>query len=87
MADEFSLTIWRVPGAKTSGKMSGKMSGKIGPKIVALMLQNPTVTIPDLAKALKRTERTIERLINQLKSDEIIGRVGPAKGGRWEVFE
>ena len=63
------------------------MSGKIGPKIVALMLQNPTVTIPDLAKALKRTERTIERLINQLKSDEIIGRVGPAKGGRWEVFE
>ena len=91
MADGFSLTIWRVPGAKTSGKtsgkMSGKMSGKIGPKIVALMLQNPTVTIPDLAKALKRTERTIERLINQLKSDEIIGRVGPAKGGRWEVFE
>lgn len=83
MADGFSLTIWRVPGANTSGKTSGK----IGPKIVALMLQNPTVTIPDLAKGLKRTERTIERLINQLKSEEIIGRVGPAKGGRWEVFE
>lgn len=61
MADGFSLTIWRVPGVETSGK--------IGPKIVALMLQNPTVTIPDLANALKRTERTIERLINQLKSN------------------
>lgn len=83
MAEGFSLTIWRVPAAKTSGKMSGKM----GSKIVALMLANPTVTIPDLANALKRTERTIERMINQLKSDEIIGRVGPAKGGRWEVFE
>jgi len=24
--------------------------------------------------------------INRLKADEIIGRVGPAKGGHWEVL-
>jgi hypothetical protein len=31
-----------------------------------------------------RTERIIERLINRLKTGEIVGRVGPAKGGHWE---
>ena len=62
--------------------MSGKMSGKI----VWLMQEKPDITIPEMAQRLKRAERTIERLVNQLKSDEIIGRIGPAKGGHWEVF-
>jgi ATP-dependent DNA helicase RecG len=57
------------------------MSGKI----VELMLERPEITIPELAQRLKRTERTIERLINQLKADEVVRRIGPAKGGHWEV--
>ena len=31
--------------------------------------------------------RTVERLLNKLKADEIIGRVGPRKGGYWEVLK
>lgn len=64
----------------TSGER--KMSGKI----VQLMLAKPDITTPELAQQLNRTERTIERLINQLKTAEIVRRIGPAKGGHWEVM-
>jgi len=50
------------------------------------MLEQPDITIPEIARRLKRTPRAIEMQINRLKADEIIGRVGPAKGGHWEVL-
>ena len=95
MSDGFTLTLWRRgDGAATSGKTSGKtsvvMSGfaakTIAGKIVRLMLEQPDITIPEIARRLKRTPRAIEMQINRLKADEIIGRVGPAKGGHWEVL-
>jgi len=99
MADGFTLTIWRTPDAataagpsgKASGEMSGEMSGKKLPgmrgKIVRLMQEKPAITIPELARHMKRTERTVERQITGLKADEIIGRIGPTKGGHWEVLK
>lgn len=67
----------------TTEKGSGKMSGKI----VVAILENPEITIPELAGRLQRTERTIERLISRLKADEVIKRIGPDKGGHWEVLK
>ena len=95
MADGFTLTIWRAkeaaagtePSTKMSGEMSGeKLPGMLG-MIVRLMQETPGITIPELARRMKRTERTVERQITQLKTDEIIGRIGPTKGGRWEVLK
>lgn len=59
------------------------MSGKI----LDLIRQNPDITIPEIAYRLTRTERSIERWIHRLKAAEILGRVGPAKGGRWEILD
>lgn len=81
----FVTTIWRdskVDQAETP-EASGKMSGKI----VQPMRDYPEITIPELAAQLSRTERTIERLVKRLREDEIIARIGPAKGGHWEVLE
>ena len=91
MSDGFTLTLWRRgDGAATSGKTSVVMSGfaakTIAGKIVRLMLEQPDITIPEIARRLKRTPRAIEMQINRLKADEIIGRVGPAKGGHSEVL-
>ena len=94
MADGFTLTLWRTkdsatatgPSGKTSGKTSGMASGKMSGKIVRLMLEKPEITIPEIARQLKRTPRAIEMQINRLKADEMIGRIGPAKGGHWEVL-
>ncbi len=91
MSDGFTLTLWRTTGsaadAKPSGKTSGILSGKMSGKIVRLMKEKPDITIPEIARRMKRTPRAIEMQINRLKADEIIGRVGPAKGGHWAVLK
>jgi predicted HTH transcriptional regulator len=67
------------PPVETSGKTSGK--------IVEVMGVTPTITIPELAGILGVTERSIERNIRMLQEKGIIRRVGPAKGGHWQVLE
>jgi len=103
MADGFTRTIWRAKdaatGSRASGKVSGKMSGEMSGemsgdklpgmrgKVVRLMQEKPDITIPELARRMKRAERTVERQITRLKAEEIIGRIGPTKGGHWEVLK
>lgn len=70
-----------------SGKTSGEMSGKMSGKIVELIVQNKKVTVPEISKEIGVTERTIYRQISDLKEKNIIRRVGPDKGGYWEVIE
>jgi len=50
------------------------------------MAENSEITIGEIAEKLARSERAIELQINQLKEDLMIGRVGPSKGGHWEVL-
>lgn len=73
--------------AKTSGKTSGKRLRKTARAIVNCMLKAPQITIPELAEKLDRSQRAIELQISKLKEGQVIGRVGPANGGHWEVKE
>ncbi|WP_090632459.1 winged helix-turn-helix transcriptional regulator [Parapedobacter indicus] len=63
---------------QTSGKTSGK--------IIAHIRENPNITIPELSLLLEITERSVERNISQLQKDRKLLRIGPAKGGYWEVI-
>lgn len=63
-------------------KMSGKMSGKI----LEALRHNNTLTTPQLAERFGVTSRTIERAIADMRKAGLIRRVGPAKGGKWEVL-
>lgn len=88
----FTATVHRKPVDKMelvegTPKVSGKTSGKTSGKIIELMRQNPSITIPELAEIIGVTERSVERNIQKLQDDKIIRRVGPAKGGHWEVME
>jgi DeoR/GlpR family transcriptional regulator of sugar metabolism len=56
-------------------------------KILNAIRQNGEITIPELALLIGVTERSIERNIRQLQDDGRLRRVGPAKGGHWEVVE
>ncbi len=78
--DELSLVISPL-------KMSGKMSGKTSGKILAALKQNGSLAIPDLASMIGLTERTIERNLQKLQGQQRLRRIGPAKGGHWEVIE
>jgi ATP-dependent DNA helicase RecG len=51
------------------------------------MKDNRFVTIPELAERLKVAEKTVKRDIESLKEDGIVRRIGPDKGGYWEVIK
>jgi ATP-dependent DNA helicase RecG len=70
---------------KVSGKASGKVSGKTSGKILTLIARNNEVTIPELAKVIGVTERSIERNLRKLQEQKYLKRVGGAKGGHWEL--
>jgi predicted HTH transcriptional regulator len=72
---------------KSSQKSSQKGSQKSSQKIIAAMKENNTITIEELAARLKITDRAIKKSIAHLKDAGVIKRVGPDKGGYWEVVE
>ena len=75
---------WAEPaGEKVPPKMSGKMSGKI----LAEIREKAEITIPELSARIGVTERTIERKIKILQGAGSLRRIGPAKGGHWEVVD
>ena len=70
---------------KTSGMVSGKTSGKTSEKILQLISQNQEITIPELARILKISERSVERNLSRLQKNQKLKRVGGAKGGKWQI--
>jgi len=76
----FTATVHRkaeISSEKTSGKTSGK--------ILAALKLDGELTIPELADLIGVTERSIERNIRKLQEQGRLRRIGPAKGGHWEV--
>ncbi|MCB0518525.1 MAG: putative DNA binding domain-containing protein [Lewinellaceae bacterium] len=72
---------------KMSGKTSEKMSGKVPEKILALVSRDAKITIALLSNEIGVTERTIERNLKKLQEENRIKRIGPDKGGHWEIME
>lgn len=68
-------------------KTSVKASVKTSVKILEAITQNNKITIPELAVLACVTERSIERNIKQLQMANRLRRVGPDKGGYWEIVE
>ena len=64
-----------------------KSNPKSNQKIVAVMRQNPSVTIMELQGITGLSESGVKKIIRQLRADGIIERVGAAKGGHWKVIQ
>jgi ATP-dependent DNA helicase RecG len=58
---------------------------KMSEKITALIKSDTTITIERLAKRTGVTTRAVERNLKKLQEMNKIKRVGPNKGGYWEV--
>jgi len=63
------------------------MSENMSEKILWLINDNPEISAKELAYIINRSSRTIERAIAKLKKEGRIKRIGPDKGGYWEVIE
>jgi ATP-dependent DNA helicase RecG len=64
-----------------------KISKSLGTseKIIALILHNEKITIPELSKQLTVSLATIKRILQQLQLENKIERVGSNKNGIWKV--
>ena len=49
------------------------------------MMRNPRITIPELAKHLQLSVTAVENHIRAMREQGCIRRIGPAKGGHWQV--
>jgi len=84
----FTATVHRKPvGELTLVAKPPKTSGKTSGKILDILKQEEHLTIPELARLIGVTERSIERNIRKLQDQGLLRRIGPARGGYWEVIE
>ena len=56
-------------------------------KIIVLINQNNKISQEMLAEQLGVTRRVVQRLLKELIDEEKVKRVGPDKGGHWEIIE
>ena len=86
-SDETEHESSNVTDKKQEDESSEKGSEKSSEKVLGLMRKNPEIAIQELAGKLSITTRGVEKIIAKLKSQGLITRIGPDKGGRWQVNE
>ena len=64
-----------------------KTTQKASDLILSLISKNGTLTRKQLADKTRLTEDGVKWNLNQLRKTGIIRRVGPNKGGHWEIIE
>jgi ATP-dependent DNA helicase RecG len=73
--------------AETREKSSENGSVKTRVKILKLIQENPEITITQIAEILNLGKKGIEWQLKKLKSEKIIQRIGPARGGHWKITQ
>lgn len=66
---------------------SQKGSQKSSQKIIALIRENAHITTQEMADNLGVSRRAVAKTIARLKAEGVIRRVGPDKGGFWEIVK
>ena len=56
-------------------------------KIVRLIWKNPNITADTIAKEVGIASRNVQVHLKKLQEQDIIRRIGPDKGGHWEIIE
>ena len=56
-------------------------------KILELVKANKNITTSEISKKLGLSTSGIEKQISKLKEEGVLKRIGPDKGGYWEVCE
>jgi ATP-dependent DNA helicase RecG len=74
-----------VPEKKPDGKTTQKTAQKTAQKILGLIQHKPEITRQELAIALGITDSGIKYHLKKMQAKGLIRRVGPDKGGHWEV--
>ena len=71
---------------KSSQKTTRKSSQKSLQKVIELILVDDKITTQEMADKLEISRRAVAKTIAKLQSAGILRRVGPDKGGHWEII-
>ena len=85
----FTATVHRTElvGSAEPTAGSEKSSEKSSEKILELLKVNPQLSAREIADLIGITQRAVEKQISRLRDENRIRRVGPDKGGHWEVIQ
>jgi ATP-dependent DNA helicase RecG len=87
ISEGFMVTVYS--GNKLGNKLGDKLGNKLGDKqklILEFIRKNPQISLAQLSKNVKISQTAIENNIKKLKQKGILTRIGPAKGGHWEII-
>lgn len=55
--------------------------------LLRLIRKNPQITIAAMCEAMKMSDKGVRKILDKLKQQGLLIRVGPNKGGHWELRE
>ena len=73
-------------GVKSRVKSRVKSKENNSDRVLALLGRNSLATTQEMADTLTLSRAGVEKILRQLKRSGRLRRVGPAKGGHWEVL-
>jgi ATP-dependent DNA helicase RecG len=88
----FIIVTFKVPVAEGAGAEKSKEKGrekgreKSPEKILRLIASSPKITTLEIAEAIGLSRAGVEKAIKKLKQEGRLSRIGPDKGGEWEVI-
>ena len=74
-----------VGSSEKVGETTQKSSEKSSEKILDIIAANPEISARQIAEMLGLSPRGVEKQVDKLKQQGRLQRVGPDKGGYWEV--
>ena len=82
---------------ETGGKVGGDVAENIADsiveklsttraKIVRIIWKNPNATAQSISKEINIASRNVQEHLRKLQEQGVIRRIGPDKGGHWEII-
>ena len=69
------------------GQEKGKKRARKGQeKILEIIRQDPHISVSSIAEQCEMSVKSVRNLIDGLRADKILARIGPDKGGYWEII-
>ena len=74
-------------GGQKTGKVDRKSGQKTCEAIVTLVSENPQITTTQMAALLGINRSAISKHLKRMQAEGVVRRIGPDKGGHWEVVK
>ena len=71
-----------IGGTKTYPELSFSLE-----QIVNFIIANPSISIAEIASRTKKAKSGVQKQVKRLQEMDVIRRVGPNKGGHWEIIK